>query len=419
MQRESKKLEYKEIVSKTFLKTVSAYSNYEGGLIIFGVSDDLKIIGINKPVEACMQIENLINGNIEPNPSYNLEIDNKTNTIRLEVFPGINKPYFYNNKVYKRNDSSTIEVDKLELRRLIMEGDNITYDSLVSSKQDLSFETLENALKKELEIEVFNKDILKTLQLYKDKDGYNNAANLLSNNNNFPGIECIRFGKNENEIMERKVFDNMSIIDQFNNCIDVFDKYYMIEVINGKKREKTELIPLVAFREAIANAIIHRTYDVNSSIKTKMFDDYVEIVSPGSLTFGISEDDYRKGKLSVLRNPIIGEIFYRLKFIEKLGTGIQRINNLYKDVVSKPEYIVSESYISIKLPCTNKIIDLNKSEELVRRLLENGKKLSRAEIEEYTDLGKDKTIRVLNALAKKKAIIRTGNGKETKYELIR
>lgn len=419
MERESKKLEYKEKITNTFLKTVSAYANYDGGIVIFGVTDDLKQIGIENPVEACLQIEDKINDSIDPNPSYNLEIDRKTNTIKLEVSPGINKPYFYKSKAYKRNDSSTIEVDKIELRRLIMEGDNTTFDSLVSTKQDLNFSILEKSLKNELGIKEFDIDILKTLQLYKDNEGYNNAANLLSDNNSFIGIECIRFGKNENEIMDRETYENFSIIEQFNKCMNIFNKYYEIEVIDGKSREKIHTIPEIAFREAIANAIIHRTYDVNSTIKVKMFEDHIEIISPGSLTFGISEEDYKKGKISVLRNPIIGEVFYRLKYIEKLGTGIQRINNLYKEIASKPEYIVSDNYISVKLPCVNKIIDLNDAEEFISKLLENGKKLSRAEIEKYANLGKDKTIRILNSLTKKKAIVRTGTGRNIKYEIIK
>lgn len=418
MKRESKKLEYKETITNTFLKTVSAYANYDGGMIIFGVTDNLEEKGIDNPVNACLQIENKINDNIDPNPTYKLEIT-KNNIICLEVLPGISKPYFYNSKAYKRNDSATIEVDKIELKRLIMEGENISFDALTSSKQDLIFNVLEDSLVKELGIKEFNKDILRTLQLYKDSDGYNNAANLLSDNNNFSGVECIRFGKNENEIMDREIYSNMSIIDQFNHCMDLFNKYYIVEVVNGKQRDKMELIPEVAFRETIANAIIHRTYDVNTTIKVKMFEDYIEIVSPGSLTSGISENDYKDGKMSILRNPIIGEVFYRLKYIEKLGTGIKRINYCYKDAMSKPEYEVSENYIAVKLPLINKIVDLDKAEETVKKILENGKKLTRSEIDEYAKLGKDKTIRVLNSLLSKNTIVRTGNGKSTKYKLMK
>lgn len=419
MKRESRNLEYKENITNTFLKTVSAYANYDGGKIIFGITDDLKEIGINNPVKACLQIENKINSCIEPNPIYNLEIDKKTNTIILEVLPGFNKPYFYNNKVYKRNDSSTIEVDKVELKRLILEGENKTFDSLKSAKQNLTFNILEKSLKSELDIKDFNKDILKTLQLYNNDNGYNNAANLLSDNNDLSGVECIRFGKNENEIMDRENFNNMSIIEQFNKCMELYKKNYIVEVIDGKKRRQEQLIPEVAFREALANAIIHRVYDINSTIKVKMFNDYIEIVSPGSLTSGISEVDYKNGKMSVLRNPIVGEVFYRLGYIEKLGTGIKRINNLYKEASTKPEYMVSENYISVKLPNTNKALDLNEAEEFVSKLLENGKKLSRAEIEDYANLGKDKTIRILNSLANKKIIVRKGKGKDTKYELLK
>ena len=81
--------------------------------------------------------------------------------------------------------------------------------------------------------------------------------------------------------------------------------------------------------------------------------------------------------------------------------------------------MVSENYISVKLPNMNKVLDLNEAEEFVSKLLENGKKLSRAEIEDYANLGKDKTIRILNSLAKKKIIVRKGKGKDTKYELLK
>lgn len=417
MEKESKQLEYKKEVTKTFLKTVSAYANYSGGQIIFGVTDDLKIVGIDNPIKACEEIENKINDCVNPNPEYDIEIEKKTKTIILSVHSGINKPYFYNNKVYKRNNSSTIEVDNIELRRLIMDGSNISFDSLKSEEQNLNFNTLEEYLKKEIKIDNFNKDILKTLQLYKENDGYNNAANLLSDNNSFLGIDCIRFGNSENVIMDREDLNNMSIIEQFNKCINTFNKYYKIEVINGVKRENKQLIPEIAFRESLANAIIHKTYDINSSIKVKMFDDYLEIISPGTLPIGISEDDYKEGKLSVLRNPIIAGVFYRLKYIERLGTGIKRINEIYRKTEVKPEYTIAENYISIKLPCVNKVIDLDETEQIVKKILDNGKLLSRLEIDKYAKLGKDKTIRILNSLSKKKIIEKIGNGKSVKYKI--
>lgn len=91
-----------------------------------------------------------------------------------------------------------------------------------------------------MHIETVNQDILKTLELYSDKNGYNNAGALLADKNKFP--------------------------------------------------EK-------AFCEAIANALVHRAWDVNASIKVSMYEDRIEIASPGGLPSGMSEQEYLNGQI--------------------------------------------------------------------------------------------------------------------------
>ena len=157
--RETKSIEFKAEVTHTFLKTVSAYSNYGTGIIYFGIIDDGSIKGIDCPKDKCLDIENLINANIDPKPDYTLQIDEKTNVITLTVQEGLHKPYFYKNKAYKRNDSSTIEVDRLELTRLVLEGQNLSYEELKTKNQDLTFHILEDKLKKVLSIQQLNVDV--------------------------------------------------------------------------------------------------------------------------------------------------------------------------------------------------------------------------------------------------------------------
>ena len=70
--KESKTLEFKESITKSFLKTVSAFSNYDGGEIIFGIDDDGNIKGLSDPKSTCLDIENRINDNIVPLPGYSL-----------------------------------------------------------------------------------------------------------------------------------------------------------------------------------------------------------------------------------------------------------------------------------------------------------------------------------------------------------
>ena len=101
MDRETRNLEYKEQMTNSFLKTVSAFANYCDGRIVFGVRDNADVVGVSDPAALCLDIENLINDNIDPKPDYRLSVDNKTRTVKLSVSEGIDKPYCYKNKAYK------------------------------------------------------------------------------------------------------------------------------------------------------------------------------------------------------------------------------------------------------------------------------------------------------------------------------
>lgn len=235
-----------------------------------------------------------------------------------------------------------------------------------------------------MEIEQLTKDILKTLELYSDQNGFNNAAALLADNNHFKGIDIIRFGDSIDEIMERKSVDK---------------------------------IPEKAFREAVANALVHRMWDIPASIKISMYPDKIEISSPGGLPAGLSEDEYLNGQISLLRNPIIGNVFFRLKYIEKFGTGIMRINYAYKNILVKPEYRIFSNSIRIILPVIKSDYKLNEAEKRLINILTDSGSMTRNEVEKAAEMEKSKTIRILNGLIDKNIIQKKGMGRATKYEL--
>ena len=117
---ETRTLEFKEKITNTFLKTVSAFSNYNGGTILFGVDDDGNVKGLPDIKQACLDIENKINDSISPQPNYTLEIQNNDQTIKLTIKSGLQKPYLYKSKAYKRNDTATIEVDTILMENHIL-----------------------------------------------------------------------------------------------------------------------------------------------------------------------------------------------------------------------------------------------------------------------------------------------------------
>ena len=415
--RETRILEFKETITNTFLKTVSAFSNYDGGEILFGVDDDGNIKGLSDVKQACLDIENKINDSISPQPNYTLEIQNNEQTIKLSVKSGLQKPYLYKSKAYKRNDTATIEVDTLEFSRLVLEGKNIRFEELPCKDQELSFNILQSNLKEKIQIETFNKDTLKTLNLYDDANGFNNAAGLLADKNHFPGIDIVKFGENISIIQKRITFENTSVLGIYEKALSVFRDYYQYEVIQGADRKMVEKIPEAAFREAIANALIHRVWDVDSQIRVSMFDDRTEIVSPGGLTSGITEDEYLSGKLSVLRNRNLANVFYRLGFVEIFGTGITRIKQIYSEASVKPSFEVSENAIQIVLPIYEENANLTEDEKVVYKLLSKNMLKSMSEIAPYISFGKSKTTKLLKDMEQKGVITIEGKGKGTKYRI--
>ena len=415
--RETRILEFKETITNTFLKTVSAFSNYDGGEILFGVDDDGNIKGLSDVKQACLDIENKINDSISPQPNYTLEIQNNEQTIKLSVKSGLQKPYLYKSKAYKRNDTATIEVDTLEFSRLVLEGKNIRFEELPCKDQELSFNILQSNLKEKIQIETFNKDTLKTLNLYDDANGFNNAAGLLADKNHFPGIDIVKFGENISIIQKRITFENTSVLGIYEKALSVFRDYYQYEVIQGADRKMVEKIPEAAFREAIANALIHRVWDVDSQIRVSMFDDRTEIVSPGGLPSGITEDEYLSGKLSVLRNRNLANVFYRLGFVEIFGTGITRIKQIYSEASVKPSFEVSENAIQIVLPIYEENANLTEDEKVVYKLLSKNMLKSMSEIAPYISFGKSKTTKLLKDMEQKGVITIEGKGKGTKYRI--
>lgn len=412
--RESKNLEFKESVTNTFLKTVSAFANYGTGKILFGVMDNGVAKGIENPKKVCLDIENRINDSLDPVPEYILEINERTSVITLTVSEGLHKPYLYKAKAYRRNDSATVPVDRLSLTRLILEGQNLSFEESVARNQELHFAVLERKLKTVLHLENVTPDTLKTLELYKDGEGFTVAAELLADQNSFSGIDMIRFGDSINILLDRELHERESILTQYDAALSMYRKYYQYEQINGSERETVILIPEAAYREAVANALVHRTWDVETNIHVEMFPDKIEITSPGGLPQGVTKEEYLRGGLSVLRNRIIGNLFFRLHLIERFGTGIRRIKESYKDNDRKPIFEVFENSIKIMLPVMDACNALTADENRIYLLIKR-KALPSSSLVEETGFGKTKVVSILRRLMDKGYVQSVGNGRGTKY----
>ena len=411
---ENKALEFKERITNTFLKTVSAYANFGDGIIQFGVADDGKIVGIKGAESVCLDIENRINDSISPIPDYQISVDEKTGVITLKVFEGRFKPYYYKAKAYKRNDTATIEVDRIELNRLILEGENRSFDELISKDENLKFKILEQKMKEQLDIDSLGSDVLKTLGILRLDGKYSNAGALLADRNSFYGIDCARFGETIDVILDRETFAHESILKMYDDVVNLYRKYYQYDEIQGAVRKTVETVPEKAFRETIANALVHRAWDMSAHIRVAMYCDRIEVFSPGGLPKGITQVEYLSGQISMLRNPIIGSIFFQLHIIESFGTGIQRINAAYANSKAKPTHEFTENSIKVTLPVMQCTENLSEDEYIIYRNM-NRTGMPSSEIAKMSGFGKNKTLKILTSLEKKGYITQIGKGRGTKY----
>lgn len=421
MERENRTLEYKADLTKTYLKTVSAHANYGTGKIKFGITDDGKCIGVDNPVETVLALENQINDNIIPNPSFQFSIG-MDNVITLEVQRGHNTPYCYHNKAYKRNDSSTTEVDSIEFKNLVLRGTNQTFTEIPwtnpNPDQDLTFQSFEKHFRDRFGIDPEYPQTMITLEVYSKEEGYTNCGAMLSDQCPFPGIDIVIYNDSHRLIKNRIRLEKMSVLEMIDRTMDLFPQQYFYEAVRGIQRETVELIPLLAFREVLINAIVYREWQINSSIRIEMDPHSVTVLSPGGLPDGITEADYLSNQhLSILRNKTLALVFLKLGYIENLGSGIPFVLDQYRQSVKKPEFIVKENSIGITLPALQQQPDLSGDEMKLYQLIKMYQPVSSTELLNVSGLSRSKQLALLNTLTEKKHIEKTGNGRSTKYHI--
>jgi ATP-dependent DNA helicase RecG len=417
---ETRNKELKREYTDTILKTVSAFANYDGGQIVIGIDEKKQeIVNVMGYVSLKLKIENKINDSITPRPRYEIKVISmeEKNLLEIIVYPGMNKPYMYKGIAYQRRDTSTIPVDQASLIELSLKGRNISYDQLEIDEDNLQFTVLHKKLNEVKPVSNFNKDILITLGLFTNSK-YNIAAQLIADNNNFMslGIDMVRFGSTISEFIDRRTITGKSVLSQYDGAIEMFIKHYPeIEKVEGIQRIKKQPIPYEAYREAIANAIAHRNYFISSNIKIEMYNNRIEIISPGGLPSGVTKENYLNDNLSVPRNTILSQVLYTLGIIEKFGTGIRRMNDAYFGYDKKPAFVIQDRFIKVILP--NVLFnDMDVNEETkVLNLLDIKVEITRQEVESLLKINKTKAVELLNKLITGGLVKSMGTGKNVVY----
>ena len=335
------------------MKTVIAYANGHGGRIVFGVDDEtLEVVGTEPDIifQTMDAITNAISDSCEPKiyPDVTLQtIEDKT-VIVVEIHPGSMRPYYIKARgliegTYVRVAGTTRHAEEYMLKELILEGQNRYFDSELCRELKITDEEIDTLCREMKETAMKNtwqnsektairevtRNVLLTWGVLKEDNGKifptNAYALLTGKTKNQPVIQCAVFkGKTRAYFVDRREFAG-PIQKQVNAAFQyVLEKINMGMQIKGIYRQDVYELPIDSVRELIANAVAHRSYLEPGNIQVAIFDDRLEVTSPGMLLNTVSIEKMKEG-YSKLRNPAIASAFAYMKIIEKWGTGIPRI----------------------------------------------------------------------------------------------
>ena len=373
---ESEKTQFKENAkTNTYIKTVVAFANGNGGKIVFGVKDNREIVGVENEFEVMDGIINAISDSCYPMivPDISLHtLENKT-VILVEIEGGKKKPYYLKSKgmqkgTYIRSGATTriIEEDYV-LKELVLEGENKYFDQQVCHGESVSDEEIEKFCEwleklarknseNDTEIRKITRNTLLSWKVLEEKNGRifpTNAYILLSGKGNWEvsrKIQCGVFkGETRSIFVDKKEFEG-SIIMQLEKAYQyVLEKINLGSDIVGIYRVDKYEIPPKSIREVIANAVIHRSYLEPNDIQVALYNNRLEITSPGMLLSGVNVKRMKEG-YSKLRNRAIASVFAYVNIIEKWGSGIPRIMDEIREYgLQEPEFIAFENDFRVNI----------------------------------------------------------------------
>jgi ATP-dependent DNA helicase RecG len=342
---ESGEVEFKQQPNTAMYKTLSAFSNTNGGIVLIGVTDSGGVVGCRCLNSDLKELSDTIVNTLGIYPGIDpFETEGKT-IIRITVKKS-SAPIAYEGRYYTRVGNTTRLMEGEDLREFFIQ--DVAWDGLFSSHDlsEIDEETIHlflslairsgrlTAVDKSEPVPV----ILKRLGLIIGGQ-LTNAAYLLFGKKQptYTSEAVLRVGRFKNLTTitgDRWIEGNL--FQQFAEGEEAIRNFINVRYeISGKTPQREEIwdYPLEAIREALINALIHRDYfKKGHQIVIKIFDDHIWMYNPGGLAKGLTIEELKASPHSVLRNPLVARVFYLAGYVEQYGSGIQRMISACADV---------------------------------------------------------------------------------------
>ncbi len=348
---EGKTLEFKRDLSSPagIIKSIVAFANTSGGTVLIGVEDrSRRVRGIAKPMEVEERLASLISDHVTPRIVPEIEVlpYGRTHVLALQVHPSPSRPHFVardglEQSTYVRVGSTNRKAGSELIAEMRRFAGGEAYDEQPLPSLDseaIDFQAVSETFKPIRKLRKADLETLRLVTTYQGRKVPTVGGILLFGRDraaHFPDawIQAGRFAGTD----RRKITDRLQMlsypVDSIDEAVSFVEKHSLQGAEIGRTRRKdTWNLPPLAVREAIVNAVAHADYSQRGApIRLAIFDDRLEVESPGVLPFGLTVEDLYRG-ISKLRNRVIGRVFHALGFMEHWGSGIQRMTAACKDV---------------------------------------------------------------------------------------
>ena len=331
-------LERKKV--KSWLKSVSAFANTDGGSLFYGVNDEGEIVGLENVQADADFISEMIKARLDPVPEIQLiPIEHEGRTLlEVKVKAGVLTPYYYyqdgTRTAYVRVGNESVECNAQQLLSLVLKGTHMTWDSLPTQvdASKHSFIILANTFREQTHQE-WNDKYLESFGLVTSDGKLTNAGLLFVDNCTVfqSRIFCTRWTGLYKDDAISSVEHRANLVLLLKYGMDFIKNYTMSGWV--KMPNYRFNLPDYSDRaifEGLVNHLIHRDYTVmGGEVHIDIYDDRVELVSPGAMLDGTQIQDRDIYNVpSIRRNPVIADMFTQLDYMEKRGSGLRKMREL-------------------------------------------------------------------------------------------
>lgn len=437
---EGKNIEFKREIPKRhekLLKDVIAFSNSTGGKIFIGIEDKTnEVIGIGEknPFRLADDISNMIFDSCTPiiDPEITIQTLEGRTVVVVEVFPGRMRPYYL--KSFGKEQSSYIRIngtsrpaDDRKLKELELEGQKISYDTLpeidmeysereakilCNAMEKVAYDVQTTCVTREIQemsldpeqntekTEIINKMTIEKLEdlgllcrIGKDLQPTHAFRLMTKNKIRYAKIQCALFKGTERDIfIDKREFDG-PLYAQLEDAYRFVLKHINLGAkIEGLHRKEAYELPVRTIRELITNAVVHRSYLDESCIQVCVYDDRIEVTSPGMLYGGLDMQSAKSGK-SKCRNTAIAESFRYMGFIEAWGTGIPRMIKECREYgLREPVFEELGDSIRVTIFRENEELEIRKRAENIQNTGNKYQYMNNINSENLTSVVKEQTV---------------------------